>query len=98
MLVQIKKQTQIETVETVELKLPAFFKDYNTYYMIQENSVVEVYYTDEWAFVSVHKNNGNLFSGKVREAIKHEPISKTEFYFILDHAYQIHESEINQAV
>lgn len=97
MLLKIKKVKTEE--ETVELKLPAFFKSEYYAVAINEDSVIEVTYKgDTGHLIMSTKNTTSLYSQKVGDYIQREPITKTEFYFVFEQALKSLDEQISKPV
>lgn len=93
MLITIKKTHTVE--ESIELKLPAFFRSYNDHYMIQENeTLITVYCTEGYLNVSVFRKDLHLHKDNLSIALKGAVIEPEVFYQVWDKAIQHLEQEV----
>jgi hypothetical protein len=69
----------IETIETeIDLEVPAYFKNYSSYYKIDEEKITTV--SSECIFFSKRKElSEDFFSKEVAKIVKYEKIPKEEF-------------------
>lgn len=96
MTLTVKKTKTIETEETIDLNLPAFYKNYGGYFMINEaGSVIKVFLSDDY-FCRVVYRNDNIEVQKIIN--KCEPSNADEFFEAQDKYLALVQSEVLKPV
>lgn len=93
MLIQIEEKQTV--TKSIELKLPAFYKDYNHYHMINEKeTLITLFISADYFSMRVMTKEISTYNIDVTEALEGSPIEHEDFYAVWDKIIKKLENEV----